>query len=351
MTIIMRLRAINRLMVLGALVCVTSIAAGCRQHSKPDMPGDLGSSVSTTPVAPPGSQRLPGPDTGFDKQHAQSLPPQSSSKGAWLLQPGLFSVQHGMCLGWISFVFGFFGIVLAVYVLRRFGQELEDQKESDQKLVDRNDKLSERIENLETEHGGQISELYKQISKSSAQLNRLLMDYQQLEYKQAAVLGAINSLRVQQKPEPQSYATPAPSLISTPLVACQPSAPSPAQKQAELTAAVNRGDRQVVKAETRAQLNITHASENAISMGRLNETQLEEVSAGGSYWAATFAGETWLYPTEQTLKGYSQTQRPTGIFQYNRQPIHSAQVVSPARLTLSGGLWQVVEMGSIAVPG
>lgn len=341
MTIIMRLRAINRLMVLGALVCVTSIAAGCTQHSKPDMPGDLGSSVSTTPVAPPGSQRLPVHDTGFDKQHAQSLPPQSSSNGAWLLQPGLFSVQHGMWLGWISFAFGFFGIVLAGYVLKRLDQELEDQ----------NDELSERIENLEVDHGGQIRELYKQISKSSAQLNRLLMDYQQLENKQAAVLDAINSLRVQQKPEPQSYSTPALSLISTPLVACHPSAPSPAQKQAELTAAVNRGDRQVVKAETRAQLNITHASENAISMGRLNETQLEEVSAGGSYWAASFAGETWLYPTEQTLKGYSQTQRPTGIFQYIRQSIPSAQVVSPARLTLSGGLWQVVEMGSIAVPG
>jgi hypothetical protein len=86
-------------------------------------------------------------------------------------------------------------------------------------------------------------------------------------------------------------------------------------------------------------------------MGRLNETQLEEVTAGGSYWAASFGGETWLYPTEQTLKGYTQSQRPTGLFNYTRQPIPSAQVVSPARLTLNGTLWQVVEMGSIAVPG
>lgn len=343
--IIMRRQPIKRLTVLGALICVTSIGTGCTQPSKPGLPGDSGSSVSTTPIALPGSQRPTVLDTGLDKQHAQSLRPQSSSKGEWLLQPGLFGVQHGMWLGWISFAVVFFGIVLAVYVQNgsysRLTQELEEQ----------NDKLSERLENLKDDHGGKIRRLSKQISECSDQLNRLLMDYQQLDNKQAAILGTINSLRVQQKAGPQSYATPAPSLISTPLVASHPSAPSPAQKQAELTAAVNRGDRQVVKSETRAQLNITHASENAISMGRLNEIQLEEVSAGGSYWVASFAGETWLYPTEQTLKGYSQYQRPTGIFNYSRQPIPSALVVSPARLTLSGTLWQVVEMGSIAVPG
>jgi hypothetical protein len=172
----------------------------------------------------------------------------------------------------------------------------------------------------------------------------------QLEDKQAAVLASIKSLRIQQKTEPQAYAIPMPSQISSPL-ASQPCQPSTAEKQAELTAAVNRGDRQLVKSETRAHLNITNASENAISMGRLNETQLEEVSAGGSYWAASFGGETWLYPTEQTLKGYTQSQRPTGIFNYTRQPIPSAQVVSPARLTLNGIVWQVVEVGSIAVPG
>jgi hypothetical protein len=186
--------------------------------------------------------------------------------------------------------------------------------------------------------------------QDSKNIINLQTAYHQLEGKHAAILASINSLRAQQKIEPQSYAIPMPRPISAPL-ATQPYRPSRAEKQAELTAAVNRVDRQLVKSETRAHLNITHASENAISMGRLNETQLEEVTAGGSYWAASFDGETWLYPTEQTLKGYTQSQRPTGIFNYTRQPIPSAQVISPARLTLNGTLWQVVDMGSIAVPG
>lgn len=104
-------------------------------------------------------------------------------------------------------------------------------------------------------------------------------------------------------------------------------------------------------AEMRAQLNITKESKNVIFIGRLNETQLEEVAAGGSYWIASRYGENWLYPTEQTLKDYSQYQPPTGIFTYTRQSISAAQVLSPARLRLNGHFWSVVEPGTIAVPG
>lgn len=339
---IMRHHPIKRLTVLGALICVTSIGVGCTQTSTLDLPGNSGSNTATTPVASTVNQNFPVLDSAVDKQQARSLPSQSTSSDEWLLQPGLLGVLHGMWLGWISFAVGLFGIGLAVAVKVRFVNPLT------QKLDAQNRELLKRIRDLKD---GQIHQLSEQNCEYSAQLNRLQINYQQLKNQQSAILAAINGLRAQQKPEPQSYATPAPRSISTPLVASQPFPPCPAQKQAELTAAVNRGDRQVVKSETRAQLNITHASENAISMGRLNETQLEEVSAGGSYWAASFAGETWLYPTEQTLKGYSQTQRPTGIFNYTRQPIPSALVLSPARLTLSGNLWQVVEMGSIAVPG
>lgn len=335
--VIMRLRTVKRLVVLGTLVCVASIGTGCSQLSKPGFPGNSGSNTRTTPVASPRNQEFTGLNSGVDKKPAASLLPQNTRSGEWLLQPGLFGVQHGMWLGWISFAIGFFGTSLTLFVHIRLVRQLE----SELSLYDKNLKMAH----------ADIKLLSIRIGEYSNDLDRLKSSYQQIQDSQAGILGSINNLRVQQKPEPQSYAIPAPSLISIPLVASQPSAPSPAQKQAELTAAVNRGDRQVVKSETRVQLNITHASENAISMGRLNETQLEEVSAGGSYWAASFAGETWLYPTEQTLKGYSQSQRPTGIFNYSRQPIPTAQVISPARLTLSGTLWQVVEMGSIAVPG
>lgn len=126
---------------------------------------------------------------------------------------------------------------------------------------------------------------------------------------------------------------------------------SPQQSLNEITVAVNHGDRQIVMAEMRAQLNITKESKNVIFMGRLNETQLEEVAAGGSYWIASRYGENWLYPTEQTLKDYSQYQPPTGIFTYIRQSISAAEVLSPARLRLNGPFWSVVEPGTIAVPG
>ena len=358
--IIMRLRPVKRLMVLGALVCVTSIGAGCTQPRKQGLPLDSGSSVPNTPVPSPSSQELPATDTGVEKQQAEFLPSESASSGEWLLQRGLFGVQHGMWLGWISFAVGLFGTGLALIVMRRCNDQCnslsktKDDLNKFSQITDTTDTLEQdllRHSNRLTAAIDEIKQLKRRCSEYSKEINRLLEDYQPLKNRQAEILDAINELRIQQKPEPQSYAIPAPGLISTPLAASQPSAPSSAQKQAELTAAVNRGDRQVIKSEARLQLNITHASENAISMGRLNETQLEEVSAGGSYWAASFAGETWLYPTEQTLKGYSQSQRPTGIFNYSRQPISSAQVVSPASLRFSGNFWQVVEMGSIAVPG
>lgn len=296
----MRRQTLKQLMVLGALIAVTAIGAGCKQN----------------------------------------LPSQGTNSAEWLLQPSLFGVQHGMWLGWIAFVVGLFGFGLALFGMVRSGQLVKPLKQ----------RLLQHQKDLERAYA-EIHRLSKKSKEYSQDLASLHKVYQQLEDKQATILASINSLRAQQVPEPQSYTIPAASLSSTPLVASQPCEPTSAQKLAELTAAVNRGDRQVVKSETRAQLNITHASENAISMGRLNDTQLEEVSAGGSYWSASVAGETWLYPTEQTLKGYSQSQRPTGIFNYSRQPIPTAQVVAPARLALSATLWQVVEMGNIAVPG
>lgn len=202
---------------------------------------------------------------------------------------------------------------------------------------------------------GQASATYdyllKNVNDSSFKLAQLQSSCQQLEEKHASLLLSLNSQRVQQRLAQDPLATRLTSTVENPPVPSQTYIQSSQQKLAEITAAVNRGDRQVVRAEFRAQLNITNESENSISMGRLNETQLEEVTAGGSYWIASIGSETWLYPTEQTLKGYSQSQRPTGIFTYIRQPIASAQVVSPARLALNGSLWSVAEPGSIAVPG
>jgi hypothetical protein len=245
-----------------------------------------------------------------------------------------------MWFGWISLTLGLFGIGSALFI--------GDQ--SARTISQLNNKLYRISKDIERADAA-INRLSNKREEDAASISHLQSVYQQSEERHAAILASINSLRIQQRPEPQTYPNPSPSLFSAPQAESKPYQQTPAEKQAEVTAGVNRGDRQLVKSEARAYLNITHTSENAISMGRLNETQLEEVSAGGSYWATSFGGETWLYPTEQTLKGYTQSQRPTGIFNYTRQPIHSAQVVSPARLTLSGSLWQVAEIGTIAVPG
>lgn len=335
----MRLRLLKRSFVLGSLMCIASIGAGCAQLNSLRLPFNSGASVSTTPVAPPGGHELPILDKGGENHRAPSLLSKRTDSSAWPLQPGLFGVLNGMWLGWVSLVVGLFGIGSALLVSVQSGHVISQLKER----ISRHDKDVEKAY-------AAINYLSKRSDEDAARLSRLQSAYQQIEDKHAGILTTINSLRIQQRTEPQTYAVPMPNQIRTPQ-ATQSYQPSPAEKQAELTSAVNRGDRQLVKSETCAHMNITHASENAISMGRLDVTQLEEVSAGGSYWAASFGGETWLYPTEQTLKGYTQTQRPTGIFKYTRQPISSAQVISPARLRLNGTLWQVAEMGIIAVPG
>jgi hypothetical protein len=126
---------------------------------------------------------------------------------------------------------------------------------------------------------------------------------------------------------------------------------TPQQILIELIAAVNRADRQSLKHEIRAQLNITSNSENEISKGRLMHTQLEPVSDGGSYLLAVIDDIAWLFPTEQTLQGFALLQPSKGIFKYSKEAIAAPKVLAPARLTAYGQYWQVEEMGTIAIPG
>jgi hypothetical protein len=51
---------------------------------------------------------------------------------------------------------------------------------------------------------------------------------------------------------------------------------SSAQKQTQVTAAFNSGDRQAIRTETTALLNITTEAENAIAMGQSVKTELQE---------------------------------------------------------------------------
>lgn len=130
-----------------------------------------------------------------------------------------------------------------------------------------------------------------------------------------------------------------------------PNLQSAAQKQTHVTAAFNSGDRQTIRAETTALLNITTESENAVAMGQAVKTELQEESAGGSYCLVQISGEAWLYPSEQTLRSFSQYQPAKGVFEFIRQAVHSPQILSPALIVKNGSVWRVEQLGRIAVPG
>lgn len=117
-----------------------------------------------------------------------------------------------------------------------------------------------------------------------------------------------------------------------------------------LIAALNSGDRQSLRAAARADLNITNDSESAIATGRSLATELEEVSAGGSYWLVEVDREYWLFPTDRTLKGFSASQPAKGLFRYETQIIPYPQLIEPVLLEASGSNWTVKSMGVIAIP-
>lgn len=196
-----------------------------------------------------------------------------------------------------------------------------------------------------------INAINKSRDNTMAQLTALQSSYQQLERRQANLTSSLDQQLSQAVDAQQRLMDAKAAQIAPSPGAGPPLPPSPAQLLSALTEAINRGDRQAIRNDIRAQLNITSASENEISMGRMTQTQLEEVTGGGSYWLASIGGDDWLYPTTQTLKGYAQLQPSKGIFSYIKQSIPTPHVLSPARLTPNGSGWQIVELGSIAIPG
>lgn len=125
--------------------------------------------------------------------------------------------------------------------------------------------------------------------------------------------------------------------------------PAPLSK-ASLIQSLNQGDRLALREHAKLQLNITTDSENALAMGRSQSTQLEAVSGGGSYWLAIIEDQAWLFPTELTLKGFSNSQPNKGVYTYEKQMISKPQLISPALLRNEGNLWSVENPGQIAIP-
>ena len=81
-------------------------------------------------------------------------------------------------------------------------------------------------------------------------------------------------------------------------------------------------------------------------MGMSEATELEEVSAGGSYLLVSLEGRTLLFPTDRTLRGFSTTQPNKGLYNYEQQSVAKAEIIEPALLEKSGGVWRVIQKGS-----
>lgn len=116
--------------------------------------------------------------------------------------------------------------------------------------------------------------------------------------------------------------------------------------------AINRGDRQALRQLQFKELNITSECEDSLlrrSSGQA--TKLEAVQGGGSYMVVSGEGRYWLFPTAQTLDGFSMNQPQKGIFDYECEILSKPVVKKPAEVNEESGDWIIIAQGVISVPG
>ena len=116
--------------------------------------------------------------------------------------------------------------------------------------------------------------------------------------------------------------------------------------------AIDRGDRQALRQLQFKELNITSECEDSLLRGSSGQaTKLEAVQGGGSYMVVSGEGRYWLFPTAQTLDGFSMNQPQKGIFDYEREILSKPVVKKPAEVKEESGDWIVIAQGVISVPG
>lgn len=118
----------------------------------------------------------------------------------------------------------------------------------------------------------------------------------------------------------------------------------------EYQEAFYRSDRSALRRMLPDELNITQHSEDALMKTSSIPTQLEIVKTGGSYLLLHRDGHHWLVPEFQILTSFTTNQLAKGIFSYERENISTAELRRPAEVREVNGLWEVVNMGVIAVP-
>ena len=183
-------------------------------------------------------------------------------------------------------------------------------------------------------------------TEQERRLAQMKADVQSVQKKQAFLEA---SLALKSQPSPFQAATSS-SPPTTAMVSNIPENSPPNLTVGSLIQAINTGDRQVLREATTVELNITSASENTIAMGMSEATELEEVSAGGSYLLASLEGRTLLFPTDRTLRGFSTTQPSKGLYSYEQQSVAKAEIIEPAVLEKNGAVWRVSRKGRVAIP-
>ncbi|QNJ06521.1 hypothetical protein SynMEDNS5_01806 [Synechococcus sp. MEDNS5] len=183
-------------------------------------------------------------------------------------------------------------------------------------------------------------------TEQERRLAQMKADVQSVQKKQA-FFEASSALKSQ--PSPFQAATSS-SPPTTAMVSNIPENSPPKLTVGSLIQAINSGDRQALREATTAELNITSSSENSILMGMSQATELEEVSAGGSYLLVSLERRMLLFPTDRTLRSFSTTQPSNGLYSYVQQSIANAEIIEPAVLEKSGLVWRVIQKGRVAIP-
>ena len=115
--------------------------------------------------------------------------------------------------------------------------------------------------------------------------------------------------------------------------------------------AVSRDDRSALRQMVSDEMSITQDCEQALLRGTASaSTQLQIDKQGGSYLLIRQDNKNWLVPTFLTLKSFTTIQPAKGLFVYERDNVSSAELRRPAEVREDRGVWEVVNMGVVAVP-
>jgi hypothetical protein len=111
-----------------------------------------------------------------------------------------------------------------------------------------------------------------------------------------------------------------------------------------------RGDHSELRRMISGELTIKLNSNDVFEGKDFAVTQLQIVKGGGSYLLIHCNEKHWVVPTFYTLTSFTISQFAKGLFIYEPESVPSAQLRQPAEVKEVSGVWEVVNMGVVAVP-